>query len=91
MSYDIYGQPLAGGHCEVHPQVAEPYPCFACLREHQAVRPEEAHELALLIAAHHRLDPNTRNDRCTCGERSPLGELFSRHIADEIIAAGWRR
>jgi len=34
MAYDIYGNNLKRGHCEVHPQVAEEYPCSLCYAEH---------------------------------------------------------
>ena len=33
MAYDIYGQRLASGHCEVHPWVGESYPCSLCYAE----------------------------------------------------------
>lgn len=33
MAYDIYGQNLRGGHCEVHPHVHESYPCSECYAE----------------------------------------------------------
>ena len=33
MSWDIYGNPLARGHCEVHPHIHEEYPCSICLSE----------------------------------------------------------
>ena len=33
MSFDIYGNPLRHGHCEVHPSVHEEYPCSVCLAE----------------------------------------------------------
>ena len=33
MSWDIYGNPLARGHCEVHPHVHEEYPCSVCMAE----------------------------------------------------------
>lgn len=33
MAYDIYGNDLKRGHCEVHPEVAEEYPCFVCISE----------------------------------------------------------
>lgn len=33
MRYDIYGQNLASGHCEVHPWVGETYPCSLCYAE----------------------------------------------------------
>ena len=39
MAYSIYGTPLRRGYCEVHPDVAEEYPCYRCM--------EEAHEAEL--------------------------------------------
>ena len=33
MAFDIYGNVLRPGHCEVHPDVAEPYPCWYCRAE----------------------------------------------------------
>ena len=33
MSFDIYGNNLRPGHCEVHPHVHEEYPCSVCLAE----------------------------------------------------------
>ena len=33
MGYDIYGNNLRSGHCEVHPYVHEEYPCSVCLQE----------------------------------------------------------
>ncbi|MFA5630306.1 MAG: hypothetical protein WC997_02240 [Porticoccaceae bacterium] len=36
MSFDIYGNPLARGHCEVHPHVHEEYPCSVCISEKQS-------------------------------------------------------
>ncbi|ELY1969535.1 hypothetical protein SL040_000761 [Aeromonas salmonicida] len=35
MSYDIYGDPLRRGHCEVHPHIHEEYPCSVCLADAQ--------------------------------------------------------
>ena len=34
MSFDIYGQNLRRGYCEVHPDVPEEYPCFFCRQEY---------------------------------------------------------
>jgi len=36
MSWDIYGNPLRRGHCEVHPHVHEEYPCSLCLSAKQS-------------------------------------------------------
>lgn len=36
MSWDIYGNPLRRGYCEVHPNVHEEYPCSLCEAEIRA-------------------------------------------------------
>ena len=36
MSFDIWGDHLPVGHCEVHPGIAEEYPCSYCLAERQS-------------------------------------------------------
>lgn len=38
MSWDIFGNPLARGHCEVHPHIPEPYPCSLCMYEKAQAR-----------------------------------------------------
>jgi hypothetical protein len=49
VSWDVHGQPLQPGHCEVHPTVSAPYPCPVCLAEtHARLNDEERHQLALL-------------------------------------------
>lgn len=35
MAFDIYGNTLRRGHCEVHPHVHEEYPCSVCDRENR--------------------------------------------------------
>lgn len=35
MSWDIYGNPLRRGYCEVHPDVHQEYPCSICMAEKQ--------------------------------------------------------
>jgi microsomal dipeptidase-like Zn-dependent dipeptidase len=35
MSFDIYGNNLKRGHCEVHHHVEEEYPCSQCVMESQ--------------------------------------------------------
>lgn len=35
MSYDIYGNNLRPGHCEVHPHIHEGYPCSQCVMERE--------------------------------------------------------
>ena len=46
MAFDIYGCHLRPGHCEVHPEVHEDYPCFVCLREKNAKK-ERTQQLPL--------------------------------------------
>lgn len=47
MSFDIYGEWLQPGHCEVHPYIHEEYPCSACLasrkRKQRDKRAEQEH------------------------------------------------
>ena len=46
MPYDIYGNSLRRGHCEVHPDVHQEYPCDMCLareREDQENREGREH------------------------------------------------
>lgn len=43
MAWDIYGNPLQRGHCEVHPHVHEEYPCSVCMSERgQTQQPHDA-------------------------------------------------
>jgi len=35
MSFDIYGNHLRRGYCEVHPDVHEEYPCSQCIEDNQ--------------------------------------------------------
>lgn len=54
MSYDIYGGILRPGHCEVHPHVAEAYPCSVCYAERQA-HEQRAHSQAAESAQAERI------------------------------------
>lgn len=44
MAYDIYGNNLRRDFCEVHPDVAQPYPCYYCLEESRAYQAQEEYE-----------------------------------------------
>lgn len=52
MAYDIYGNNLRSGHCEVHPWVHESYPCSACYADNQR---QEAEKEQQMQAAQHSL------------------------------------
>jgi len=38
MAYDIYGNHLRRGYCEVHPDIPEEYPCSGCMERHSEQR-----------------------------------------------------
>jgi hypothetical protein len=44
MAYDIYGNRLLPGHCEVHPHVHETYPCSICYSEMNADKARQQQE-----------------------------------------------
>lgn len=44
MAFDIYGNHLRSGHCEVHPSVHEEYPCSMCIGEKQRHDQQSAFE-----------------------------------------------
>lgn len=41
MSFDINGNPLRRGYCEVHPSVHEEYPCSLCIAERRSQQQEQ--------------------------------------------------
>jgi len=51
MAWDIYGNTLQRGHCEVHPWVHDPYPCCLCYsdseRHEQADRQRQEYNEAI--------------------------------------------
>jgi hypothetical protein len=46
VSWDIHGNPLPVGHCEVHPDQPEPYPCQVCQYEIESDRSRAEQEQA---------------------------------------------
>jgi formate dehydrogenase assembly factor FdhD len=44
MAYDIYGNNLRKGYCEVHPHVAQEYPCGLCDMDRQTQEARRRHE-----------------------------------------------
>lgn len=50
---------------------------------------DHIHEMAVELAQHHRIDPMTSRDRCTCGYKAEIGKLFTAHIAKQLVAQGW--
>lgn len=52
---------------------------------------DEIRSMANEMDKHHRIDPMTSRDRCTCGYRAELGKSFNDHIARAVVAQGWRK
>lgn len=42
MTWDIYGNKLQHGYCEVHPHVPEEYPCYECRMRDQIQENEKS-------------------------------------------------
>lgn len=60
MAYDIYGNTLRRGHCEVHPHVAEEYPCSVCISEKRQRDTMEQYEESQ-IEEHQQLEAKLYN------------------------------
>jgi hypothetical protein len=92
MAWDIYGQPLRRGFCEVHPYVEAEYPCPLCMSEHQQAQqcehqqdPELADAIERITSVVNHLDHLTewvlplgedRDETIRCVER--LKSILSR-------------
>jgi len=77
MGWDIYGSPLRRGHCEVHPDVRESYPCARCLDEtahwsEQRDERDEAEYLQSMCKPHdfhpETVRPDADRGSCYCGK-----------------------
>jgi hypothetical protein len=68
MSWDIHGNPLRIGYCEVHPNVHESWPCSFCQQE-----AAEAEMYRLAEAEHHRQQQQAAFESAVehAGEHSP--------------------
>jgi len=81
MAFDIYGNHLRRGYCEVHPDVHEEHPCSVCMeeqyrpREPEPERDEHEYFLALCDAEGHPYHGcDNEGPRCYCGERREFTE-----------------
>lgn len=52
MSYDIHGNVLKEGYCEVHPNVPEYYPCYICYQEIDIENQRQQHKYEQLQPEH---------------------------------------
>lgn len=86
MAYDIYGNNLRPGFCEVHPHVAEPYPCSICMAGHQQQQQQQQPEYDKLAEAEHYLaQANAEIERLSTERRellSLVNEIASGYLSD---------
>jgi hypothetical protein len=69
MAFDIYGNRLRQGYCEVHPHVHESYPCSeCCYSEPEIPMPEPTIE-ELCGPKHEYYGEDEYGPRCYCGSR----------------------
>lgn len=79
--YDIYGGRLKRGHCEVHPDIPETYPCYICITELQELKELKVpgpiptdEDLCDMCAPHSYYGDDQDGGRCYCGNvRYPAG------------------
>lgn len=84
MSWDIYGEKLRPGHCEVHPSVHEEYPCSVCLKETQR-RQEKSEHHFLKRELEAERDKNRR--LVEAGNALTKADVWGRAAAYE----GWKK
>jgi hypothetical protein len=55
MAWDIYGNTLRRGYCEVHPSVPEEYPCMYCMLDIERENERHSDQIRMdnLIREHH--------------------------------------
>ena len=72
MAYDIYGDHLRPGHCEVHPDITEDYPCSECLAQqsrHRCLEPQPPEPNYCEMEGHPYHGDDSDGGRCYCGEK----------------------
>jgi hypothetical protein len=71
VSYDIYGNRLRSGYCEVHPNVPESFPCSQCAYEYQPQPdyPEPTLEELCDPHSYYGDDHEQGDGRCYCGTK----------------------
>ena len=87
MGYDIYGEPLRPGHCEVHPHVHEEYPCSLCITELEPISKKQ--RVAYLEGAEHdyqrrilHLEEGIRAIYAEAGDDTEIGEICRDLLKD---------
>jgi hypothetical protein len=103
MSFDIYGNNLRRGHCEVHPHVHEEYPCSVCLAESASRRdthsradicdgnPSRCESAHLLGQAQQEIDRLRRDAARYRHLRDCAGNYIMHRLIDECRPGEWDR
>lgn len=86
MPYDIYGNPLKRGYCEVHPNIGEEYPCSLCLAETELHQRKKEHQKAMEREHQKAMEREYQEAmelaQCNEAEKQKLQEL--KQIVSEI-------
>ncbi len=70
MAFDVYGNHLKPGYCEVHPDVREEYPCSECIGESHRPEPIREPEPTIEDMCNHQYYGCDENGgRCYCGNK----------------------
>lgn len=78
MAYDIYGNHLRPGHCEVHPDVRHEYPCQCCVDDYRA-----SHEPNIEPNIEPDIEPS---DEDVCSHNHHPYYIGAQMLADEVVA-----
>ena len=78
MAYDIYGERLTPGHCEVHPWVHESYPCCECMSQSRAEQHYREAEKEYLAALEQEYQAY-----CEAAEEEYLCDMAFQYFAEQ--------
>lgn len=96
MSWDIYGNPLRRGYCEVHPDVHQEYPCSICMaqKQQQSQPHNELEQLQYEFAQQGDYIRHLESERAALAAQvQALGDKLSEVVAlldvDGMTAVQW--
>ena len=79
MAFDIYGCYLKPGHCEVHPDVPELFPCYLCYQEKQA-QYDDYESIREVVARMYEREQERTAPICSSCDRPIEGEVYPGNV-----------